>query len=973
MVNEGGLFLCGQKGCGGLRNCGIYGSPLSLKCRENKSFLFKSMEARAKRIARPGFVFSCLALLAIGLGLHLISLCNNLLFHTLAEFFSITVAGAIFIFAWNTRQIQEHHFFLLLGIAYLFVGMLDLAHTLSYKGMAIFPQIDSQDTSNQLWIAARCMEGASLLLAFLFLRRRLNACAALAAYLLATSIVLLIIFACHIFPECYSESTGLTAFKKNSEYAIILLLTGSLLLLQKYSGYFDSHVLRLMQVAILLTIAAELCFTRYVTPSDLANFLGHFFRIFSFYAIYRAVIETGLTRPYNMLFRELHAHREELESKVRERTAALQKNADSLQAEVAERRRAEEELLWELAVNRVMAQVSDALISRSFSIKETGELIAKAAQELTNCEAAETVLEGSAAGRQFSPDALHVPARLDSRMAGRIVLTGKTQGFNAHDRAAAERLAAVFALAVQRQQMEESLHKSESKYQSLFNDAPDMIHIVNRERKIVDVNPVELLTLGRSREEVVGAPLLNFVHPDFKDRTAEVLEQIFAAGSAVSSYETALISKDGAQIDVEVSAVPLLEKGETVSVRAIMRNITERKKAEQEKRRLTAQLLQMEKMKALGMLASGIAHDFNNILGPIIGYTDMTIEALPRNSDIADWMQEVRRAGMRAKELVRQVLAFSRKIEQELQPIRIQLIIKEVLKLLRSSLPSTIEIREHIDPACGLVLADSTRIHQVIMNLCTNAYHAMRESGGLLEVSLRQIELTAASMSERSRLSLGAWLRLEVRDTGCGMAADMLEKIFEPYFTTKAKGDGTGLGLALVQSIVLDFGGEVTVESEPGKGSVFQVHLPVVKSGEEKQREEEAAPPPAGRERVLVVDDDASVAGTNSSILSSLGYQVTVLHSSTQALALFSRQPEYFDLLLTDMTMPEMTGAELMRKILALRPDLPVLLCTGFSELIDERKAVDMGAHALLMKPFSKQELGRTVRAALDRRRGQRK
>lgn len=937
-------------------------------------FLSKNMEARAKKIARPRFFLPFLALLAIGLGLHLISLCNNLLFHTLAEFFSVTVACAIFIFAWNTRQIQENHFFLLIGIAYLFIGMLDLAHCLSYKDMAIFPWIDSQDTSSQLWIAARCMEGFSLLLAFFFLRRRLNTCLALTGYLSVTAIVLLIIFACPVFPECYAEGSGLTAFKKNSEYLVILLLIGSLLLLRKNSACFDPHVLRLMQTAILLTIAAELCFTRYVTTSDLANFLGHFFRIFSFYAIYRAVIETGLTQPYNMLFRELHAHREELEGKVRERTAALQKNTDSLEAEVAERRKAEEELLWELAVNRILAEVSDALLSRSFSIDETGELIARAAQELTGCESAETVLEGRAAGRQFSPDALHVPARLDSRMAGRIVLTGKPEGFQAHDREAVERLAAVFALAVQRQQMEESLRRSESKYWSLFNDAPDMIHIVNKERKIVDVNPVELLTLGCGREEVVGAPLLDIIHPDCKARTARALEQIFAAGSCLRSYETALISKTGLRIDVEVSAVPLLEQGEVVSVRTIMRNITERKKAELEKKKLEAQLLQMEKIKAIGTLASGIAHDFNNILGPIIGYTDMAIEALPKNSTIADWMQEVRRAGMRAKELVKQILAFSRKSEQqELQPISIRPIVKETLKLLRSSLPATIEIRKQIDPAWGMVLADPTRIHQVIMNLCTNAYHAMRKNGGLLEVSLRQVELPAASLSEheQTRLAPGSWLRLEVRDTGSGMSEDMLEKIFEPYFTTKAKGDGTGLGLAIVQSIVFSCGGDITVRSELGKGSTFQVYLPVIRSEAEQRQEEDAAPPPSGQERVLIVDDDAGVAGTNSSILKSLGYQVTVLHSSAKALALFARQPDYFDLLLTDMTMPEMTGAELMRKILALRPDLPVLLCTGFSELIDEKKAVALGACCLLMKPFSKQELARTVRAALDRRRGQ--
>ncbi len=927
------------------------------------------MEVKTNIIARSHSAFPFFALFAIGLGLYLISLCNNLLFHTLAEFFSVTVASAIFIFSWNTRQIQDNHFFLFLGIAYLFIGMLDLAHCLSYKGMAIFPWIENEDPSSQLWVAARCMEGGSLLLSFFFLHRKLNEYLVFLVYLLISTLVLLVIFACPIFPECYSEGIGLTAFKKNSEYLAIFLLVSSLLLLQKNRTCFDPHVMRLMQAAILLTIAAELFFTKYVTDSDLANFAGHCFRIFSFYAIYRAVIETGLTQPYNMLFRELNAHRAELEGKVQERTAALQASTDSLRAEITERQKAEEELLWELSVNRILTEVSDALISRSFSIEETGELIAKAARELTACDLAEIVLEGSATGSQFCRSAVHVPARLDNRMVGRIVLTGKQEGLNAHDFAAVERLAAVFALAVQRQQMEESLNRSESKYRSLFNDAPDMIHIINQSRTIVDVNPVEVLTLACAREEVIGAPLLNIIHPDFKDKTAYSLEQIFLTGTSIKNYETALISKTGEQVDVEVSAVPLVEKGKVVSVRAIMRNITERKRAELEKRKLEAQLLQMEKMKALGTLASGIAHDFNNILGPILGYTDMAIEALPADCEISPWLHEIRRAGCRAKELVRQILGISRKTEQELQPLRIQSIIKETLKLLRSSLPTTIEIKKQIDSACGAVLADPTRIHQVIMNLCTNAYHAMRERGGLLEVSLQQIELTVDSLpAHTTRLMPGFYLRLEVRDSGRGIPEEMLEKIFEPYFTTKDKGDGTGLGLALVQSIVFDFGGDVTVCSELGKGSLFQVYLPVIKTEEEDTQQEQSAPLPLGTESVLVVDDDSSFAGVTSSILTSLGYQVTVLHSSAEAFAAFQQEPDRFDLILTDMTMPQMTGAELVREILALRPQIAIVLCTGFSELIDEQKAVEIGAHALLMKPFHKQELARTVRDALEQK-----
>uniref|UniRef100_UPI004056A043 MASE3 domain-containing protein n=1 Tax=Candidatus Electronema sp. TaxID=2698783 RepID=UPI004056A043 len=965
------------------------------------------MDTRAKIINGSRFSLPCIALLCIALGLHLISLCNYLLFHTLSEFFSVIIACAIFIFAWNTRHIQSNHFFLFLGMAYLFIGLLDLLHCLTCAGMGIFPPaLAASGASEQLWLAARSMESCSLLLAFCFIRRKCSVGWTMAACLLISCLLLLLIFICPVFPACETESGRLTEFKRQGEYFVALLLACSLPLLHWHRASFDREVLRLMQAAVLLAIAAELAQTFHASRLSLASFASHLFRIFSCYAIYRAVIATGLTQPYNTLFRELNAHKDELEEKVRQRTAALQQSRDSLQAEMAGRLRTEKELLWELAVNRTLAQAADALISRSLPVREVEKLVGRAARELIGCEygmakaAQETgaeeegslgqltempwdsvlntrqsfytnTLSAPAQAVRMQPEHLpyrnylHVPAVIEGRAVGRIALANKEGDFAEADLAAAERLAAVFALAVQRRQTEDSLSRSERKYRSLFNDAPDMIHILSQEKKIVDANPAELLALGCLKEELVGTPLLDIVHPEFRRKTAQALEQIFTFGRSMQQHETALITRSGGQVDVEVSAVPLLENGRVVSVRAIMRDITGRKKEEQERKKLEAQLRQSRKMEAIGTLAGGIAHDFNNILGPILGYAEMALDALPEGSSIAPWLNEVLRAGGRAKELVRQILAISRKCEQELQPLRIQPVIKETLKLLRSSLPATIEIRQRLDPACGTVLADPTRIHQVVMNLCTNAYHAMREIGGLLEVFLRQTELDEAAMPGRLRLPPGSYLQLEVRDSGPGIPEELLEKIFEPYFTTRDKGEGTGLGLALVQSIALDFGGDVAVVSEPGCGAAFSVYLPVIKAAQEKGPCAAAAPLPGGCERLLVVDDDVNIAELAMNMLVSLGYQVTARTSSPDALALFAAEPESFDLVLTDMTMPQMTGAELAARLLALRPGLPVLLCTGFSELMDEQKAAALGLRALLMKPFSKAELACAVRAAL--------
>ncbi len=967
------------------------------------------MDARAKIITGSRFSLPCLALLCIALGLHLISLGNYLLFHTLAEIFSVIVACAIFIFAWNTRQIQSNHFFLFLGVAYLFIGLTDLLHGLTCAGLGIFPPaVSAAGVSEQLWLTARSMESCSLLLAFCFIRRKCRLGWTLSAYLLIFILLLLLIFICPVFPACQAESGRLAEFKQKSECLIVLLLACSLPLLHWRRASFDREVLGLMRAAILLAIAAELAQTTFHASSrSPASFASHLFRIFSYYSIYRAVIATGLTQPYNTLFRELTAHKNELEEKVRQRTAALQQSRDSLQTEMAGRLRTEKELLWELAVNRTLAQVADALISRSLPVREVEKLVGRAAKELIGCEygmakaaqeagaepeeegwsqllAAEMPWDSVLNTRQsfytntlsgavrMQPEHLpyrnylHVPAVIDGRAVGRIALANKEGDFAEPDMRAAERLAAVFALAVQRRQTEDSLSRSERKYRSLFNDAPDMIQILSQERKIVDANPAELRALGCAKEELVGAPLLDIVHPEFRRRTAQAMEQLFASGRSMQQHETALITRSGGKMDVEVSAVPLLENGRVVSVRAIMRDITGRKKEEQERKKLEAQLRQARKMEAIGTLAGGIAHDFNNILGPILGYTEMALDALPAGSSIAPWLDEVLRAGGRAKELVRQILAISRKCEQELQPLRIQPVIKETLKLLRSSLPTTIEIRQRLDPACGAVLADPTRIHQVVMNLCTNAYYAMRETGGLLEVSLRQTELNAAAMPGRLRLPPGSYLQLEVRDSGCGIPEELLEKIFEPYFTTRGKGEGTGLGLALVQSIALDFGGDVAVISEPGKGAAFSVYLPVIKETQDIRPGLEAAPLPGGCERILVVDDDVNIAGLVENMLASLGYQVTALTGSAEALRLFMEEPAAFDLVLTDMTMPQMTGAELAVKLLSLRPELPVLLCTGFSELMDEERAAALGLRALLMKPFSKTELACAVRAALN-------
>jgi two-component system cell cycle sensor histidine kinase/response regulator CckA len=377
-------------------------------------------------------------------------------------------------------------------------------------------------------------------------------------------------------------------------------------------------------------------------------------------------------------------------------------------------------------------------------------------------------------------------------------------------------------------------------------------------------------------------------------------------------------------------------------------------------------LQRSQKMEALGTLAGGVAHDFNNILTAIIGFAQLARDQVAGGTPLRRYMDQVLGAGSRAADLVRQILTFSRWTELERQPVEIPSIIKEALKLLRSSLPTTIEIRQEIAVELqeGMVLADPTQIHQLMMNLCTNAAHAMRSRGGVLGVSLSKIGVTASLAPRYPDLKPGPYLQLTVSDTGYGMDAALMERIFDPYFTTKGLGEGTGLGLAVVQGIVKSCGGLITVYSEPGEGTTFNIFLPKIQC-EASFEAEAPAEPATGSERILFVDDEKTLVDLGKEMLESLGYDVVAKSSSIEALATFRNQPPAFDLVITDMTMPGLSGAELARELLAIRSDLPIILCTGFSGLINGPQCKAMGIREFVMKPYVSTNLAKTIRRAL--------
>lgn len=389
------------------------------------------------------------------------------------------------------------------------------------------------------------------------------------------------------------------------------------------------------------------------------------------------------------------------------------------------------------------------------------------------------------------------------------------------------------------------------------------------------------------------------------------------------------------------------------------------RRAEEEKIGLEHQLRQAQKMEAIGTLAGGIAHDFNNILSPIIGYTDMILDDLQKNSPIKNKIEQIYIAATRAKELVRHILTFSRQTEQEFTPVDIQPIIKETLKLLRASLPSTIEIKQRIDMNCGLVLADPVQIHQVIMNLCTNAFHAMRGKGGTLGVEIAEVEISIADCISL-KLNPGLYARISVSDTGHGIPASIMERIFEPYFTTKAPGEGTGLGLSVVHGIVKSYNGDIKIYSEPGKGTTINIYLPCIEADSSIPEKLASEVISSGKERILLVDDEEYIITMMKEMLERLGYHITAYTSSRKARDEFRTNPYTYDLVITDQTMPNMTGIELAEEFMRIRPNMPIIICTGFSEILSEEKAKVIGIREYVSKPVVKREISKAIRNALD-------
>ena len=508
---------------------------------------------------------------------------------------------------------------------------------------------------------------------------------------------------------------------------------------------------------------------------------------------------------------------------------------------------------------------------------------------------------------------------------------------------------------------EDALRESENRFGRLIRNLNEthFFYSYDREGTYSYISPSITDVLGYSEEEFLASHNDWLIHKPLNFLTNRS-HDLTMKGGKPGPFEIEVRHKHGTIRHLQVIETPIVNAdGEIIAIEGLAHDITTSKRMEN-------QLRQAQKMESIGTLAGGIAHDFNNILAIILGYSELAWDDAPPGSAFSGDIKNIIEAGNRAKDLVQQILSFSRQTQIERIPIQIQSLVKEAIKMLRASIPTTIEIQDNIDSKCGTILADPTQIHQILMNLCTNANHAMQESGGIMKIELKPVSVTEESFPSETVIMPGDYNELTISDTGCGMSTETIDKIFDPYFTTKETGKGTGLGLAIVHGIITDYGGAITVSSKPGMGSTFRLFFPVIKQVEFKITETNEETVYRGKGRILFVDDEELLGTMGQTMLERLGYSVTVSSNSLEALATFKDQPHAFDLVITDQTMPGITGSELAKRMLLIRPDISIILCTGFSNLIDEESAKAIGIKAFALKPLTKASLASLLKKVLN-------
>lgn len=701
---------------------------------------------------------------------------------------------------------------------------------------------------------------------------------------------------------------------------------------------------------------------------------------------------------------QLHAYREQLEELVAARTSQLRSTNAQLRQEVLDRSRAEEELK---KANDYLESIFQDSPDAIVIVDEDGRLVkwsnmatvlyGAGIEKLKGRKVFELYADSAERDRMLTqlrrdgfiskyeinvkretggsfPVELSISRLRDNQ--GRIIGSVAISRDLSHIKKMVETLTSTNEQLTReiaaRKEMEECLKESQQRLADIIDFLPDATLVIDAQGRAIAWNRAMEAMTGIPAGEMLGKGNYEYALPFYGERRPILIDLVLKPQREIEEKYLYVTKEDRILAGETYSStfrqghtylsgkasVLRDSKGCVVGAIESIRDISDR-------RALEARLRQAQKMEAMGTLAGGIAHDFNNILAAIIGYTEMTKSQL-QHPVLSGYLDRVLKSSNRAKNLVRQIVTFSRGVEQEKIPVEVKSLVKEAISLLRATLPTTIEIRQEISDEVSPVLADPTQIHQILMNLCTNAAYAMREHGGVLDIRLKDEWVTPGRKPCDQDLPVGHYVKLEVGDTGTGIAPEVIHRIFDPFFTTKKQGEGTGLGLSMVYGVVKAYGGAVCVQSPAGGGAVFSVYLPAISQDTAPATEPPEVIPGGGRERILFVDDEEILMEMGRDILGELGYEVTSTGDSVRALEIFRSEVDSFDLVITDMTMPRMTGTDLAKQILQLRPQIPIILCTGHSDLITEEEAKRLGIREYLMKPYHIRGIAEMIRRVLE-------
>ena len=672
----------------------------------------------------------------------------------------------------------------------------------------------------------------------------------------------------------------------------------------------------------------------------------------------------------NRAHEKLQRAHNEMENRVRERTAQLMDSNEKLTEQMDACRLAEERSLESQAslqsfidmIPQALFMTDTAgtvLITNNATLERVKlnaqhQLLGKCIYDFLPSGVAERrrqyIQEVLQTGKSVRVDDVHGDRHIESNIQPLFDESGKIS-----------RLAIMAIDITERKTAEKALLAQKEKAERYLNLASVMFIGLDPHGKINVANKKACRVLEYNTEEIMGRDWFEtFIPQNIRHEVRSVFNELIAGNVAsVEYYENEVFSKSGKIKKIAWHNTDIRDdNGNIMGILGSGEDLTE-------KRALEMALRQAQKMESIGNLAGGIAHEFNNVLAIILGNAELAMDDVPDWNPAKEPLKEIRTASFRAKDVVRQILSFARKTMTSLKPLEINTIVKESLKLMRASIPAMVDVQSNIPSAPCMILGDPTEIHQIVINLCTNAAHAMKASGGRIDVAISEVTLDKKTASRYEDLSPGDFVKLTVQDSGEGISPDILEKVFEPYFTTKEFGAGSGMGLAVVHGLVKKCKGAINIQSTVGEGTTVEVLFPKIEEElpAEKKKEDEL---PTGNERILLVDDDPSIVNMIRQMLEGLGYTVTSMTDSTAAIEKFKSTTDDFDLVITDMAMPKMSGDQLAAELIKVRRNIPILLCTGHSDTIDEKKAKQIGVKGFAMKPLDKGKLARAVRAVLD-------